>query len=42
MKLVKHWKRVSREAVESASLDVFKSRVEKNVAGMVELGMILP
>lgn len=42
LKGVKHWDRLLGEAVDSPSLEVFKSRMDRRLAGLVESGTILP
>jgi len=39
--VVKHWKRLPREVVEAASLEIFKARLDGALSNLAELKMSL-
>jgi len=41
MRVVKHWHRLPREAVEASSLETFKARLDAALSNLIELEMSL-
>ena len=41
-RVVKHWKRLPREAVDAPSLEVFKARLDEAVSNLVYREVSLP
>jgi len=42
MRVVRHWSRLPREAVDAPSLDVFKARLDGDLSNLIEWNMFLP